>query len=112
MKKIISFKALSDQYQLVSDEKVVLSIPKNNLTIDGKMLFNNFVSELDLSSAVEFDYVQDLTITDSNEKRIIADIMSILNSIAIKINDKFKLLKADSDSSTEEALENTDKSKD
>lgn len=111
MKKIISFKALTDQFQLISDGEVFLSIPKNNLTIDGKMLFDNFVSRLDLSSKVEFGYIDDSTITDSNEKRIIIDIKSVLDGIEHKINDKFKLVISDVEQLTEESIEVSDSEK-
>ncbi|CCV64712.1 hypothetical protein BN85411350 [Alteracholeplasma palmae J233] len=75
----------------------VVSIPKDNLTIDGKKLFDSFISKLDLSTKVEFDFIDDVTIDDANEKRIVTDIKSIFNSIAQKINDKFKLLNEDAD---------------
>jgi hypothetical protein len=97
MKKTISFKTSPDQFQLLCEGTEILSIPKNNLTIDGKKLFDNFVSKLDLSSKIEFDYVDDPAIVDSNEKRIITDIKSVLNNIVQKINDKFKLLTDDID---------------
>jgi len=97
MKKTISFKTLPDKLQLLCDEVEFLSIPKDNLTIDGKKLFDSFVSKLDTTTKVEFDYVGDLTITDSNEKRIVFDIKTVLNTIAQKINEKFKLLTEDAD---------------
>lgn len=97
MKKTIEFKTTDEQIQLVCESVDVISIPKNNLTIDGKKLFDSFISKIDLSTKVEFDFVDDATIDDANEKRIVADIKSIFNSIAQKINDKFKLLTEDVD---------------
>jgi len=95
MKKIIKFKTTDDQIQLFCEDIEFIAIPKNNLTIDGKELFDNFISKLDLSTIVEFDYVENDSIDDTNEKRIIADIKTILNNIAQKINDKFKLFTKD-----------------
>lgn len=97
MKKVI--KIINNDVNLILENESVeiISIPKDNLTIDGKKLFDNFISKLDITQKVEFDYVYDKPITDSNTKRITADIELILNSIAQKINDKFKLLTEDVD---------------
>ena len=97
MKKTINIKGTTEDFRLVCDGQEILTIPKNNLTVDGKKLFDTFISKLDLSSKIEFDYEDDLSITDSNDKRVITDLKNVLNTIAQKINDKFKLLTDDVD---------------
>ncbi len=91
MKKTIEFKVVDSQFQLYCDSEVVITIPKDNLTIDGKQLFDKFVSKLDLSTQLELDYIDDSTIVDANGKRIINDIKLIFDNIVKKINKKFKL---------------------
>src|SRR5690554_4855199 len=97
MKKTIKFKATEDQIQLFCEEEEIITIPKDTLTIEGKQLFDKFISKLDLSTKVEFDYIDDSTIDDANEKRIVTDIKSIFSNIEKKINDKFNLLLKDTE---------------
>lgn len=92
MKKIIEIKFTDKHIQLTCGKSEIVSIPKDNLTIDGKKLFDNFISKLELTTGVEFDFIDDPKVTNGNDKRIVADIKSIFNNIAKKINDKFKLL--------------------
>jgi len=97
MKKTIEIRATETVFILMFEANEVVSIPKNNLTIDGRTLFDNFISKLDLSTKVEFDFIDDISIDEPNEKRIVEDIKSIFNGIAQKINEKFNLNSDDGD---------------
>lgn len=97
MLRKIEIKNHEHKIVLLCDGEEIISIAKNNLVIDGKQLFDNFITNLDITTKVDFDYIDDLSITDSNEKRIVNDIKTVLNNIAKNINEKFNLMTDDID---------------
>lgn len=91
MLKVIKITSTNDSFQVLSEGKLITTIQKNNLSLNGKKLFDNLLSSLDLSTKLTFDYEIDPGIVESNEKRIVKDLVEILDNIALKINEKFKL---------------------
>ncbi len=92
MKKIISIDSIEAAFVLSIDGVVIITIPRQDLTVDGKQLFENLFSKIDITNKVFFTYNVNASITEPNDKRIVKDIQEILDGIANKINDKFKLL--------------------
>lgn len=92
MLKTIQIQNSAQDIMLKCDKKEVIVISKSNLVIDGKKLFDNFISDLDITSKIEFNYIDDSSIVDSNEKRIVTDIKTVLNNISKHINEKFNLM--------------------
>lgn len=91
MRNKIKIKMIDGDYYVFHNDAIIFKVHKSDLSIKGKDLYDNLISKLDLKTKVEFEYETDPSLTNSNEKRIVEDIIGILNLIADKINTKFEL---------------------
>lgn len=97
MLKVINITSTNDSFKVISEGKLITVLQKNNLSLNGKELFDNLLTSLDLSTKLTFQYEIDSGIVEPNEKRIIKDLVGILDNITLKINEKFKLQTEDVD---------------
>lgn len=97
MLKVIKITGTNESFQVLSEGKIITTLQKNNLSLNGKELFDNLLTSLDLSTKLTFDTEIDAGIVEPNEKRIVKDLVGIMDNIALKINEKFKLQTDDVD---------------
>mgnify|MGYP000873811527 CR=1 FL=1 len=95
MKKIIEIEINNDNYILLHSGKKIIEISKDNLTMKGKDLYDNFFSKLDLEDNIEIEYLIKSECKNPTEERIVDDIKEILDGIVTKINFKINSKKSD-----------------
>lgn len=61
------------------------------LVLNGKDLYNNLFSKLDLIKKINFEIELDSNIRDSKDKRLTSDIKQIIEQIIVTINEDFNL---------------------
>ncbi len=81
----------NDKYILTKDSEVITSICMENLVLNGKDLYNNLFSKLDLTKKINFEIELDSCIRDSKDKRLANDIKQIIEKIIQTINEDFNL---------------------
>ncbi|NLL02558.1 MAG: hypothetical protein GX265_06045 [Mollicutes bacterium] len=91
MKNKIEIRIIDDCYNVFHNNKIIIKVSKENLTIKGRELYDNLFSKLDIKNKIEFEYEKDSSFINSEEERIVGDIIEIFDLIATKINSKFKL---------------------
>ena len=81
----------NDKYILTKDSEVITSICMENLVLNGKDLYNNLFSKLDLTKKINFEIELDSCIRDSKDKKLANDIKQIIEKIIQTINEDFNL---------------------
>lgn len=88
MKKIFSF-SNDEKYYYIKENSNCLKISKQTMQIEGKSLYESFFKDLDLSSKLEYEFINDDS-EEKNYKLVIERMKDILKSIIDEINIEFK----------------------
>jgi len=89
MKKILSFRKEGDDYIVGEGSKLILKISLSTLTINGTDLFNNLFIDINLDEKLEITVTNEVKEPTKNEERLYAEFSKIVNSIVVRINDRF-----------------------
>lgn len=89
IKIIISIE--NNNYVLKKDKEVITTICMEKLILNGKELYNNLFSKIDLTKKIDIDVQLDTNIVDSKDKRLTNDIKLIIEQIIETLNEDFKL---------------------
>lgn len=91
----IKIKLVDDCYNVCSDDQLITKVDKTSLTLSGQELYSNLFSKLPLNEEVKIDIQLDDSIVDSNDKRLAADIKTVIDKIIETINVDFNLIKVE-----------------
>lgn len=81
----------NNKYIVTKDCEVITSVCMESLVLNGKDLYNNLFSKLDLTKKINFEIELDSSIKDSKDKRLTNDIKQIIEKIIMTINEDFNL---------------------
>jgi len=89
MKKTFTIKLNGNEFIIESEEKEV-KISKDNLELDGKTFFNNFLSDLNVTEKADFVIEKDDSIKENtSDFRIYNQLSTIIEKIKDEINNVF-----------------------
>lgn len=81
----------NNKYIVTKDCEVITSVCMESLVLNGKDLYNDLFSKLDLTKKINFEIELDSSIKDSKDKRLTNDIKQIIEKIIMTINEDFNL---------------------
>lgn len=81
----------NNKYIVTKDSEFITSVCMESLVLNGKDLYNNLFSKLDLTKKINFEIELDSSIIDSKDKRLTTDIKQIIEQIIMTINDDLNL---------------------